>query len=64
MSDPNVEPTVGEPDIGTLQPSINGGATAVPAAPGTEDGRPVSEQDDRGIGEEGIDITSSDGPDL
>ncbi|MET0589811.1 MAG: hypothetical protein ABWZ77_01420 [Naasia sp.] len=47
MSDPDVEPTIGQPDISTLQPSMNGGATAVPAAPGTEA--------ERGIADESVD---------
>ncbi|BDI22467.1 hypothetical protein [Herbiconiux sp. L3-i23] len=56
MSDPNVEPTLGDPDYSTLVPDMNGGAAAVPPAPGTENDEPLSE--------EGIDITEADGPDL
>jgi hypothetical protein len=56
MSDPNVEPTLGDPAPSTLVPDMNGGAAAVPPAPGTEPDSPISE--------EGIDITEADGPDL
>jgi len=36
MSDPNVEPAIGNADPSTLVPDMNGGATQAAPTPGTE----------------------------
>lgn len=56
MSDPNVEPAIGDADPTTLVPDMNGGATQAPTPPGTDRPDPASE--------EGFDISEADGPDL
>lgn len=42
MSDPGFT----DPDTYSLIPDMNGGATTAPAPPGTEHGRPLSEEDE------------------